>query len=85
MSDVTVLFDHGIGAREAVHHHRVLDIRAGTYDDAPQVAAQASARCHVDPGTDDDVANHHRAWMNKGAGIDDRDDTVVGIDLSHAP
>ena len=76
MADVAVVFDDGIGAGKAVHHTRILDVRAGAKLDAAEIATKRCGRADITPGADDDVADQHGARMHERARIDDRRHTV---------
>ena len=62
--------DHGVLAGEAVHHVRILDVRA-LLDAAPEVPAKRGARADVHARTDDHVADENRARMHVRARVHD--------------
>src|SRR5262245_7148589 len=76
MADVSVLLHDRVARGKAVHHARVLQIRALLQNDSPEVAAQARGRSDVAARPNDDVADEDCSRVNVCGRIDHWHETV---------
>jgi hypothetical protein len=63
VSDMTIHFHNGVGARKSMHHAGILDVRTVFYDQSSEVAAQAARRTNVATSSDDNVPDQYCGRM----------------------
>src|SRR5690606_4608505 len=83
MPDVSVFLDNGILLRYSVYDATVLNIRAFTENDSTEVAAQRRQRADVGAGPHDHITDQNCRWMDKRSAVDDRGNSVDGVNLQH--
>ena len=83
MADMAVYLDDRFDTGETVHYGSVLQIASHLEDQAPEISTQTSARSDVTVRTNNDIADQYCRGVHKRRRIDDRNNSVNGINLWH--
>jgi hypothetical protein len=79
MADMAIFLNDRIGARKAVHDAGILQVGSGFQNQAAKIAAQAGTGANIAVRADYHIADQYGTGVNIGAGINDWNDAVYGV------